>query len=130
MKENTISEETTTISNKTELKQENSLNTININAHPSWIINEYAEETIRAVMEMIVTEKNKFDRLKFEERLIQTTACKMSVKANTPLSIESMEDLLKRLEKCDNPYNCAHGRPSIMNFNNYELDRMFKRAMN
>ncbi len=110
--------------------QEFGLNTININAHPSWIINEYAEETIRAVMEMIVTEKNKFDRLKFEERLIQTTACKMSVKANTPLSIESMEDLLKRLEKCDNPYNCAHGRPSIMNFNNYELDRMFKRAMN
>ena len=110
--------------------QEFGLNTININAHPSWINNEYAEETIRTIMDMIVHEKNKFDRLKFEERLIQTTACKMSVRANTPLSIESMEDLLKRLEKCENPYNCAHGRPSIMNFNNYELDRMFKRAMN
>ena len=106
------------------------LNTININAHPSWINNEFAEETIRSIMDMIVHEKNKFDRMKFEERLIQTTACKMSVKANTPLSIESMEDLLKRLEQCKNPYNCAHGRPSIMNFNNYELDRMFKRAMN
>ena len=106
------------------------VNTININAHPSWIDNEYAEETIRSIMDLIIQEKNKFDRLKFEERLIQTTACKMSVKANTPLSIESMEDLLKRLEQCKNPYNCAHGRPSIMNFNNYELDRMFKRAMN
>ncbi len=110
--------------------QEFGLNTININAHPSWINNEFAEETIRSIMDMIVHEKNKFDRMKFEERLIQTTACKMSVKANTPLSIESMEDLLKRLEQCKNPYNCAHGRPSIMNFNNYELDRMFKRAMN
>lgn len=106
------------------------VNTININAHPSWIDNEYAEETIRSIMDLIIQEKNKFDRLKFEERLIQTTACKMSVKANTPLSIESMENLLKRLEQCKNPYNCAHGRPSIMNFNNYELDRMFKRAMN
>ena len=110
--------------------QEFGLNTININAHPSWIKNEYSDETIKSVMDMIIHEKNKFDRLKFEERLIQTTACKMSVKANTPLSIESMENLLKRLEECDNPYNCAHGRPSIMNFNNYELDRMFKRAMN
>ena len=110
--------------------QEFGLNTININAHPSWIKNEYSDETIKSVMDMIIHEKNKFDRLNFEERLIQTTACKMSVKANTPLSIESMENLLKRLEECDNPYNCAHGRPSIMNFNNYELDRMFKRAMN
>ena len=110
--------------------QEFGLNTININAHPSWIKNEYAEETIRTIMDMIISDKNKFDIVKFEERLIQTTACKMSVKANTPLSIENMEDLLKRLEKCQNPYNCAHGRPSIMNFNNYELDRMFKRAMN
>ena len=110
--------------------QEFGMNTININAHPSWINNDYAEETIRSIMDMIIHEINKFDRLKFEERLIQTTACKMSVKANTPLSIESMENLLKRLEECKNPYNCAHGRPSIMNFNNYELDRMFKRAMN
>ena len=110
--------------------EEFGLNTINITAHPSWIINEYAEEAIRTIMDMIIHEKGKFDKLKFEERLIQTTACKMSIKANMPLSIEAMEELLKQLEQCDNPYNCAHGRPSIMNFNNYELDRMFKRVMN
>ena len=72
----------------------------------------------------------KFDPTKFEERLIQTTACKMSITANTKMSQEEMEDLLHQLALCDNPYNCAHGRPSIMKFRNYELDRMFKRAMN
>jgi len=106
------------------------INTINITAHPSWINNDYAEETIRTILEMIITDKAKFDPTKFEERLIQTTACKMSITANTKMSQEEMEDLLHQLAQCDNPYNCAHGRPSIMKFRNYELDRMFKRAMN
>ena len=110
--------------------EEFGINTINITSHPSWINNDYAEETIRTILEMIINDKSKFDPTKFEERLIQTTACKMSITANTKMSQEEMEDLLKQLSLCDNPYNCAHGRPSIMNFRNYELDRMFKRAMN
>jgi len=110
--------------------EEFGINTINITAHPSWINNDYAEETIRTILEMIITDKSKFDPTKFEERLIQTTACKMSITANTKMSQEEMEDLLHQLALCDNPYNCAHGRPSIMKFRNYELDRMFKRAMN
>ncbi len=110
--------------------EEFGINTININAHPSWINENYAEETIRTILEMIINDKTKFDPIKFEERLIQTTACKMSITANTKMSQEEMEDLLRQLALCDNPYNCAHGRPSIMKFRNYELDRMFKRAMN
>ncbi len=106
------------------------INTINITGHPSWINNDYAEDTIRTIIEMIISDKSKFDPTKFEERLIQTTACKMSITANTKMSQEEMEDLLHQLALCDNPYNCAHGRPSIMKFRNYELDRMFKRAMN
>ena len=110
--------------------EEFGINTINITAHPSWINDNYAEEVIRTIIEMVITDKDKFDPTKFEERLIQTTACKMSITANTKMSQEEMEDLLHQLALCDNPYNCAHGRPSIMKFRNYELDRMFKRAMN
>ena len=110
--------------------EEFGINTINITAHPSWINENYAEETIRTILEIIINDKSKFDSTAFEERLIQTTACKMSITANTKMSQEEMEDLLHQLALCDNPYNCAHGRPSIMKFQNYELDRMFKRAMN
>ena len=110
--------------------EEFGINTININAHPSWINDNYAEDTIKTILEMIISDKSKFDPTKFEERLIQTTACKMSITANTKMSQEEMEDLLHQLALFDNPYNCAHGRPSIMKFRNYELDRMFKRAMN
>ena len=54
----------------------------------------------------------------------------MSIKANTPMSLEAMKELLNELVLCDNPYNCCHGRPSIIKFSVYDLERMFKRAMN
>ena len=54
----------------------------------------------------------------------------MSIKANMHISKEAMEELLKELCACDNPYNCPHGRPTIIKFSNYDLERMFKRVMN
>ena len=58
-----------------------------------------------------------------------TLACKMSIKANTNLTMEEMENLLNTLVLCDNPYNCPHGRPTIIKFTIYELEKMFKRVM-
>jgi len=110
--------------------EEFGINTINIISHPSWINDSSSEQGIKTVIESIISDKDKFSKENFEERLIQTTACKMSIQANTDMTITEMEDLLHQLSKCDNPYNCAHGRPSIMKFKNYELNRMFKRVMN
>ncbi len=59
-----------------------------------------------------------------------TIACKMSLKAKDNISENLINDLLTRLFKCDNPYNCPHGRPVIIKFSNYELEKMFKRIMN
>ena len=53
----------------------------------------------------------------------------MSIKGNTPMSLEEMNSLLEQLFETNNPYNCAHGRPTIVKFSSYDLDKMFKRAM-
>ena len=110
--------------------EEFGLNSIIIKSHPTWFTTGHEEETIRSIIDLIIEEKKSIKRETFEEHLIQTMACKMSIKAHDPLSLTAMEELLDELFKCDNPYNCAHGRPSIIKFSNYELDRMFKRAMN
>ena len=110
--------------------EEFGVNTVAIKAHPTWIATGYEEETIVKMIDMIIHDKSKFDTVRFQEHFIQTTACKMSIKANQDLSMEAMRELLDELFLCDNPYNCAHGRPSIMKFSNYDLDRMFKRVMN
>ena len=62
--------------------------------------------------------------------LFPTSSCKLSIKANMHLSYEAMEELLNELCQTDNPYNCPHGRPTIIKFSIYDLERMFKRVMN
>ncbi|MBR1413203.1 MAG: DNA mismatch repair endonuclease MutL [Bacilli bacterium] len=110
--------------------EEYGVNTIAIKAHPTWLVEGYEESAIRNMIDMIIIDKKKFDPIVFNDNLIKSMACKMSIRANTPMSHEAQVELLKNLCLCDNPYNCCHGRPSIIKFSNYELERMFKRVMN
>lgn len=56
-------------------------------------------------------------------------SCKMAIKANQNISISEMEALINDLRKCENPYTCPHGRPTVIFYSNYELEKLFKRAM-
>ena len=71
-----------------------------------------------------------FDSCKFTEKVAITLACKMSIKANDHISLEQMEYLLDTLRETDNPFTCPHGRPTIISYSKYELEKLFKRAMN
>ena len=95
-----------------------------------WIANDFEEETVREIIDQIIFKGKDFDVDKFNDHIYKTMACKMSIKANMPITLEAMDELLKELVVCDNPYNCCHGRPSIIKFSNYDLQRMFKRSMN
>ena len=110
--------------------EEFGINTFKINSHPTWLKEGYEEEVIRNIFDEIIMLGKDFDRVRFNNKVIATIACKMSVRANTRLSQEAMEEIISELVKCRNPYNCAHGRPAIVKFSNYELERMFKRVMN
>lgn len=60
---------------------------------------------------------------------IASMACKASVKGNTNMTRQEMEALLDELLKLDNPYNCPHGRPTIISMSKYEIDKKFKRVV-
>lgn len=55
-------------------------------------------------------------------------SCKAAIKANDKLSMAEMEQLLKDLSNCINPYSCPHGRPTAIKLTKYELEKMFKRV--
>lgn len=60
---------------------------------------------------------------------IATMACKAAVKGNNRLSHSEAEALLGRLMELDNPYNCPHGRPTMITMSKYELEKKFKRIV-
>lgn len=109
--------------------EEFGINTIIVKSHPTWLKEGYEEESIRKIIDLVLLLDSKFDRVKFEEKIAITLACKMSIKANMHISHEEMEYILGELVKCDNPYNCPHGRPTIIKFTIYDLEKLFKRVM-
>jgi DNA mismatch repair protein MutL len=62
-----------------------------------------------------------------EEALAATIACHGSVRAGMTLSVEEMTGLLEQLEKTPEPHHCPHGRPTIVHFTEYQLEREFGR---
>lgn len=103
-------------------------NTIIIRSHPSWIPEEKAEDIIRKIVDIII-EKGSFDFDKFIWRMAATTACRMSVMANTYIGEEEQEWILENIRYCDNPFTCPHGRPTIITYTKYELEKLFKRQL-
>ena len=103
-------------------------NTIIIRTHPNWIPEAKAEEIIRKLVDIII-EKGNFDYDQFIWRIAATTACRMSVMANTYISKEEEDWILENIRYCDNPFTCPHGRPTIITYTKYELERLFKRQL-
>lgn len=109
--------------------EEFGINTIVFKSHPSWLLPGYEFESINKLVDLVINDYN-IDRIKFYDSISKTLACKMSVKGNTRITQDAMQTIIDDLVLCDNPYNCPHGRPTIITFTKYELERMFKRVMN
>ena len=109
--------------------EEFGINTVLIRNHPYWLPNYAIEESIRKIIDIVILTEN-FDKYKFIEKVAATLACKLSIKANDRITINDMEDLLERLRNTKNPFTCPHGRPTIITYSNYELEKLFKRVMN
>ena len=58
-----------------------------------------------------------------------TMACKAAVKGNHPMSAMEAKALIDELLSLENPYNCPHGRPTIISMSKYELEKKFKRIV-
>lgn len=105
------------------------INSFIIKEHPTWLKEGYEEESIKKILEVLISEEKNFSIEKFREKAAIMLSCKMAIKANMNISLKEMEALIDDLRRCENPYTCPHGRPTTIFFSNYELEKMFKRAM-
>lgn len=81
------------------------------------ILDTLADETAGRITPEIITEK------------IASMSCKAAVKGNNRLSIPEANELIDELLTLENPYNCPHGRPTIISMSKYELEKKFKRIV-
>lgn len=60
---------------------------------------------------------------------IASMSCRAAIKANDKIHFDEINSLLSKMEKCENPYTCPHGRPSMVEISKKEIEKMFKRIM-
>lgn len=108
--------------------EEFGINSIVIKSHPIWLTKGFEIEQIKRIIELVINKEKDFDLAKFNDHLSATLACKASIKANTDISLDEMEYLINDLRKCSNPFNCPHGRPTIIYYSKYDLEKLFKRS--
>ncbi|WP_249869710.1 DNA mismatch repair endonuclease MutL [Oceanobacillus saliphilus] len=99
-----------------------------IRSHPNWFPTGFEEEVIREMIDQIMNEE-KVNVESIREEAAILMSCKRSIKANHYLNQDEMFRLLEDLRKTTDPFTCPHGRPIIVHFSTYELEKMFKRIM-
>lgn len=109
--------------------EEFGVSSVRVVSHPTWFTTGHEAETFKRIVELILNREKDFSLERFNDNLAKMVSCKMSIKANTYIDKPSMESLINDLRKCKNPYNCPHGRPAIIHFSIYELEKMFKRSI-
>lgn len=108
--------------------EEFGINSVIVKAHPLWLPEGNEEASIRKMLELIIEREKDFKPERFNDLVAATMACKMSIKANTSITNEEAIKLIDDLRECDNPFNCPHGRPTVVFFSGYDLEKMFKRS--
>jgi DNA mismatch repair protein MutL len=99
-----------------------------VKAHPVWFPKDEERNIIDAMVQHVM-EKKKINLSDLREEAAIMMSCKAAIKANHHLRQEEITALLETLRNCENPFTCPHGRPILIHFSTYEMEKMFKRVM-
>lgn len=95
---------------------------------PVWLHLDDTEDFILKTLSLMQEDKT-YSIQKYRDNIAASIACKASIKANAALTREEIDTMMMKLGKCENPYTCPHGRPTIVKFTTLELEKLFKRVV-
>ena len=101
-------------------------NSFILRSHPTWFKEGQEEDTAKEMIDWLIKD-GKLTVREFRMKTAIMMSCKRAIKANHHLDDREARALLKRLPQCENPFNCPHGRPVTVHFNDRDLEKMFKR---
>ena len=100
-----------------------------IKAIPSIIDEKQIKPVILDILELLLETSNKKTKGNWLENALITMACHSAIRANKSMNLAQMLQLIKDLEKCENPMHCPHGRPTQITMTQKELEKLFKRVV-
>ncbi|WP_102262276.1 DNA mismatch repair endonuclease MutL [Mesobacillus jeotgali] len=103
-------------------------NSFIVRSHPQWFPRGEEKDLIEDMIEQLLLMK-KVDLKKLREEAAIMMSCKASIKANHHLRKDEIQALLDELRRSSDPFTCPHGRPIIVHYSTYEMEKMFKRVM-
>ena len=101
--------------------------TIIVRSIPSLIQRGDVKQIVSDIIDQILDSFGKLDKLKLQDEILITTACRSAVQAGDSLTDAEVTSLVRELFKTEQPYLCPHGRPIIVKMNKSELDQKFQR---
>ncbi|MEM0116323.1 MAG: DNA mismatch repair endonuclease MutL [Thermoplasmata archaeon] len=100
---------------------------ISVRSMPLMFMRDEAKEVIQEALDQIKHIGKTNIQGEREYEIISSMACKGAIKAHQKLSDSEMKELIFNLMKCENPYTCPHGRPTMVKIKMDEIEKMFKR---
>ncbi|MBA3881656.1 MAG: DNA mismatch repair endonuclease MutL [Chthoniobacterales bacterium] len=103
--------------------------TFKVDSLPTFLNSPDAATFMRDVIDELRSASNSSSSVRLGEDMIAKTVCRHAVKANDPLRYLEVEKLIRDLLECELPYCCPHGRPTMIQISNAELEKKFGRKV-
>ena len=102
-------------------------NAIVVRTIPTWIPQNLEVEFLSDIFNHYMNSMF-IDKAKMYDSLAKSLSCKKSIKAHMKITNNEVKTLLNDLDNCIMPYTCPHGRPTLIKFTKYEIEKLFKRV--
>jgi len=99
-----------------------------ISAVPTELFRMSELDYFLSVLDELANDNKKAAPEQIKDR-IATMACKAAIKGNMHMTFAEADSLITQLLELDNPYNCPHGRPTMISFSKTDLEKLFKRIV-
>ncbi|MBT3176380.1 MAG: DNA mismatch repair endonuclease MutL [Desulfobacula sp.] len=96
---------------------------------PQLIEKKQIKPLVMEIIESFLETQNPSSKVNWLESCLISMACHTAIRANKTMLQREMVQLLEDLERCENPFHCPHGRPTIISFDAKQMEKLFKRVV-